>query len=211
MSWYMEIRASRYGFWFLMLAISLLSIPSAIVFAQSPEPPANGQEEVAYDEAEAHAINQMIMCPVCPAETIDQAQVPLARQMRQIVREMLAEGASREEILEFFAQRYGPDILAAPPKSGFNLIAWVFPVAGVAAALVVGVLVLRSMSARQPGGMATEPLTSPSGSGLETYLEMVDRELALDQPPKNDRDKNTSGPTSVNVTSQREEDQNDNG
>jgi hypothetical protein len=59
--------------------------------------------------------------------------------------------------------------------------------------------------------MATEPLTSPSGSGLETYLEMVDRELALDQPPKNDRDKNTSGPTSVNVTSQREEDQNDNG
>ena len=210
MSWYMEIRASRYGFWFLMLAISLLSIPSAIVFAQSPEPPANGQEEVAYDEAEAHAINQMIMCPVCPAETIDQAQVPLARQMRQIVREMLAEGASREEILEFFAQRYGPDILAAPPKSGFNLIAWVFPVAGVAAALVVGALVLRSMSARQPGGMATEPLTSPSGSGLETYLEMVDRELALDQPPKNDRDKNTSGPASVNVTSQREGEQNDN-
>jgi hypothetical protein len=123
---------------------------------------------------------------------------------------MLAAGASREEILDFFAQRYGPDILAAPPKSGFNLIAWVFPVAGVAAALVVGVLVLRSMSARQPGGMATEPLTSPSGNGLETYLEMVDRELALDQPPKNDRDKNTSGPASVNVTSQREGEQNDN-
>jgi cytochrome c-type biogenesis protein CcmH/NrfF len=207
----MEIHSFRLGFWVLILAIFLLSVPSAVVYSQSPEPPANGQEEQAYDEAEANAINQMIMCPVCPAETIDQAQVPLARQMRQIVREMLAEGASREEILDFFAQRYGQDVLAAPPKSGFNLIAWVFPVAGVAAALVAGVLVLWSMSVRKRGGTATEPMSSLSCSDLEAYLEMVDRDLALDQPAGDDRDKNTSGPASVNVTSQREGDQNNNG
>jgi cytochrome c-type biogenesis protein CcmH len=207
----MEIRPFHLRFWVLILAIFLLPVPSPVVYAQSPEPPANGQEESAYDEAESHAINQMIMCPVCPAETIDQAQVPIARQMRQIVREMLAEGASREEILDFFAQRYGQDILAAPPKSGFNLVAWVFPVAGVAAALVVGLLVLRSMSARKPDATAAEPLASPLDSGLDAYLEMVDRELALDQSAGTDREKNTSGPASVNVTSQWEGDQNDNG
>ena len=84
-----------------------------------------------YDEAEAQGIDEMLMCPVCPAESIDQAQVPLARQMRQRVREMLAEGASRQDILDYFADRYGQNVLASPPKSGFNLLAWVLPVIGV--------------------------------------------------------------------------------
>ena len=60
----------------------------------------------------------MLMCPVCPAETIDQAQVEISFQMRAVVREMLAEGRTREEILDYFVDRYGADILAAPPKVG---------------------------------------------------------------------------------------------
>ncbi len=102
-----------------------------------------------YDEAEAQAIDRQIMCPVCPAESIDQAQVPIARQMRQIVRDQLTQGASQAEILEFFAQRYGQDILASPPKSGFNLLAWIFPVVGMAGALIAGWLVIRSMATRR--------------------------------------------------------------
>ena len=112
-----------------------------------------------YDEAEAQAIDRQIMCPVCPAESIDQAQVPIARQMRQIVRDQLSQGASQAEILEFFAQRYGPDILASPPKSGFNLLAWIFPVVGMAGALIVGWLVIRSMAA--PRTFSRGPVVNP--------------------------------------------------
>jgi cytochrome c-type biogenesis protein CcmH len=137
------------------------------VEAQSSYPP--------YDEAEAQAIDRMLMCPVCPAETIDQAQVELARQMRQVVREMLVAGASREEILKFFVDRYGPDILAAPPKTGFNLLAWLFPAVGAVAALGTVWLVLRSMTARRGGEPAAEPQTE---ADLEPYLATVDRELA---------------------------------
>ena len=66
----------------------LLILLSAFIFvhplhAQSPE---QELSTVEYDEKEAYAIDGMIMCPVCPAETIDQAQVPLARQMKQIIR-----------------------------------------------------------------------------------------------------------------------------
>ena len=206
----MEIRLLPSSWWTLCLTVLILAVFSAPAYAQSPEPPVPEQGELAYDEAEAHAINQMIMCPVCPAETIDQAQVPLARQMRQIVREMLAQGASREEILDFFAQRYGQDILAAPPKSGFNLVAWIFPIVGVAAALIAGVLVLRSMVARQPDGIAAEPIARPSDSGLEEYVEMVDRELALGGHSPDGPDK-TAAPTSSNVEDRREESPHDNG
>ena len=82
-------------------------------------------------EAVAYSIDRSLICPVCPAETIDQAQVQLAKQMRALVREKLAEGWSREQILDLFVESYGEDVLASPPKSGFNLLVWVVPPVGV--------------------------------------------------------------------------------
>ena len=50
----------------------------------SPEPAFK-----AFSESQAQGIDRMIMCPVCPAETIDQAQVEISRQMRVMVRGLL--------------------------------------------------------------------------------------------------------------------------
>ncbi len=130
------------------------------------------------------------MCPVCPAETIDQAQVEISFQMRAVIREMLAEGRTREEILAYFVDRYGPSILAAPPKSGANLLAWILPIAGVAAGLVALILIIRAMSrsrnrptaapgsAPQPGPSGQQPPTDAPEPELSPYLEIVDRNLA---------------------------------
>ena len=159
--------------WLLLLVADINGM--GVAQAQAPDLPGGSGAELPYDEAEAQAIDRMIMCPVCPAESIDQAQVPIARQMRRVVREMLAQGANRQEILDFFAQRYGQEILASPPKSGINLVAWIFPLVVVAVALGAGLLVIRSMSARQ----ATEPSSTPrTDDELAPYLAMVDQELA---------------------------------
>ncbi len=142
--------------------------------------PASAQSP--YSEKEAQAIDRMLMCPVCPAETIDQAQVEISFQMRAVVREMLAEGRSRQEILDFFVERYGPDILAAPPKSGANLLAWVLPIAGVAAGLVGAYFVIRSMTARNRGrGTPGNSPVAGHDPHLGPYLEMVDRRLAAER------------------------------
>ena len=138
-------------------------------------------------EKEAQAIDRMIMCPVCPAETIDQAQVEISFQMRAVIREMLAEGRTREEILNYFVDRYGADILAAPPKTGVNLVAWILPIVGVAAALVGVFLVIRSMTGRQraapvpaPGGAtsASQPVETDIDAEMAPYLEIADRLIA---------------------------------
>ena len=133
-----------------------------------------------YDEAEAQAIDRMLMCPVCPAESIDQAQVPLAKQMRQRVREMLAAGASRQEVLDYFADRYGTNVLASPPKSGASLLAWILPVVGLAAALAAVLLVLRAMTGSRDT-VEVEPIPAESDEeDLQEYLAAVDRSLAID-------------------------------
>ena len=159
------------------LVVSLASID--LTHAQTPDDSPNAAKEV--DEAEAQAIDRMLMCPVCPAESIDQAQVPLARQMRQRVREMLAEGASRSEILDYFADRYGLDVLASPPKSGLNLLAWILPIVGVLAALAAGGLVIRAMTVRNGEGVSasSSPSLAVPDRELEPYLAAVDRRLAL--------------------------------
>ena len=126
-------------------------------------------------EERAQSIDQSLICPVCPGETIDQAQVELAKQMRATVREKLAEGQSKDEILQFFVDRYGQDVLAAPPKSGFNLVAWVVPPAAVTGAGVLLVLVIRNM--RKNGEMKQGVATLEEG--LEPYLARVDREIGI--------------------------------
>ena len=135
-------------------------------------------QDLPYDEEEAQSIDKMLICPVCPAETIDQAQVELSKQMRRIVREMLAQGADRDEILDFFVVRYGTEVLAAPPKSGTNLVAWLLPVIGVLAALAVVFAIMRSMASRGGAETVTEPAI---GDDLGPYLEAVDREMALSE------------------------------
>ena len=161
----------------LVIFVLALASPEAVAQAQETGSSSGPGQTAGYDEAEALSIDHMLMCPVCPAETIDQAQVELARQMRQVVREMLSQGASRDEILDFFVGNYGTDVLAAPPKSGFNLLAWILPATAVVAALAAGLLVIRSMTAR-----GVEPSVAAIGAeqDLAPYLEAVDRDLDLD-------------------------------
>ncbi len=154
----------------LLAAVIFLAVPS--VAAQSP-----GE----FSEKEAQTIDRMIMCPVCPAETIDQAQVEISFQMRDLVREMLADGMSRKEILDFFVARYGADILAAPPKSGANLLVWILPIVGVAVALAGVYFVIRSMTARG-GGQRPVSIGPDLDRSLDPYLEMVDRQLSINRP-----------------------------
>lgn len=131
-------------------------------------------------EAVAYSIDRSLICPVCPAETIDQAQVQLAKQMRALVREKLAEGWTREQILDLFVESYGEDVLASPPKSGFNLLVWVVPPAGIAGALALFATVVVAM--RRTNSRQTAVAGQPSDPELEPYLKAVDEELGLESP-----------------------------
>ena len=123
------------------------------------------------------------MCPVCPAESIDQAQVELARQMRQKVRELLAEGYTRQEVLGYFEERYGPKVLAAPPKRGAHIWAWALPIGSVLLGTAIGLAILRSMKRPRSGRNEANQAAGQQDDGdLQPYLEEVDRGLSLDDP-----------------------------
>ena len=109
-------------------------------------------------EAERRALelNKSVMCPVCPGESIDQSQNPLAAQMRAIVDDKLAEGWSEQEIKDFFVERYGPSVLLEPPSAGFGIAAWIVPPLAFALALASLLLTLRWMRRTAEDGDAGE-------------------------------------------------------
>jgi cytochrome c-type biogenesis protein CcmH/NrfF len=54
---------------------------------------------------------------------------PMALAMLKKIDTQVANGESDDAILKSFVQEYGPTVLIEPPKSGFNLTAWIMPIA----------------------------------------------------------------------------------
>src|SRR6266851_6825091 len=50
-----------------------------------------------------------------------------AKAMLKEVDQHVAKGETDEQILQAFAQQYGTQVYAEPPKSGFSLVAWILP------------------------------------------------------------------------------------
>ena len=96
-------------------------------------------------ERRSQELNKVIMCPVCPGESIDQSQNPLASQMRNIVADKLEQGWTEDQIKDFFVERYGPNVQLEPPREGFNLLVWVLPPVGGLGAIIAAYMVLRMM------------------------------------------------------------------
>ena len=90
-----------------------------------------------------------------------------------------SNGDTKSEIKTDLVRNYGEAILAAPPKHGFNLLAWVLPLAGIgAAALILGVAAWGWTRGRpDPGSLAVQ---SSNGQGpIDPELDRrVDEELA---------------------------------
>lgn len=92
------------------------------------------------------------------------------------LREQLKEGGSNTAILNWFSAKYGPTVLAAPIRGGFDNVAWITPmVVFVLATVGVGVLVV--LWKRRSGDGSGD---AGSGGGMtgrdDALLERIRRE-----------------------------------
>lgn len=184
----------------LLLALTFPLFDGVSVRAQTGDATGNdvspgftiGPDQDRAFEKRAQSLEKQLICPICPGETLDQSFVQISQDMKRILREKLQEGQNEGQIKEFFVARYGTSVLAAPPRTGFNLVTWIVPPIGIALGVVGLFFVMRQMrrGSVNPvagGVVAMVPVDSVDGE-LDDYLAEVDRDLAIDDSLDGDHD-----------------------
>lgn len=125
-----------------------------------------------------------LMSPYCPGRTLASCPSPQAAELVQWIALQESAGATREEVVEILVERFGEEILGAPPARGITLWAYVFPVVGFVVGGAIAFLVLRRIVAK-PGlpGAAGSPFDAPAAGAAPTPEEddlarLVDEDLA---------------------------------
>lgn len=79
-------------------------------------------------------IQDEVMCVICGTPLVN-AGGPQSDNQRDFIRERAAKCETKEEIKHALVAEYGPEVLAMPQKSGFDLTAYLVPLIALGAAL----------------------------------------------------------------------------
>jgi cytochrome c-type biogenesis protein CcmH len=118
----------------------------------------------------AAELESELVCQTCET-TLDMSDAPVARRMKGFIRARIAAGDTKSEIKAQLVDQFGSSVLAVPPRKGFDLIAWVLPLAGLAVGIVVvGALAWRWSRVRG-GGPPAEGEDEPLDPALERRID----------------------------------------
>ena len=145
----------RLGRFAILAAVMLVSAP---VLAVQPD-------EVMKDpalEARARSLSEELRCLVCQNQSIDDSDAPLARDIRILIRQRIAQGESNETVRAYLVSRYGDFILLKPPFKPETLLLWLSP------ALVLGAGLGAALFARRRAPRSTPALSAEEEARLSS-------------------------------------------
>jgi cytochrome c-type biogenesis protein CcmH len=144
----------------LVAALALVALAGAPSALASEEQPTRWELE------------QEVMCPDCNAP-LAQSNGRMAQQLVHYIEGRIAAGDTKSEIKDKLVAQFGESVLAAPPKSGFNLLAWLLPLVGAG----VGAAVLAVLARRWRHGKPESPEPGPSSNGRAALTPDLDRRV----------------------------------
>ena len=148
----------------------LVAIPSVLAFTLVINISAIAQGPTPTDD-DVNRIAKQLYCPVCESTPLDVCPTEACRQWREVIRTMLAEGKTEEQIKQHFVTQYGVRVLNVPPNP------WVTYAVPGAAILIGALMLLRGFQ------MWMKPLASVTGPvdaqpvDPNDYLARMEEEL----------------------------------
>jgi cytochrome c-type biogenesis protein CcmH len=123
-------------------------------------------------------IQTELMCPTCQGERLDISTAPAANRVRAYLRRAHAEGLSESQVKSELVAQFGQQVLAAPPRSGFGLVAWLAPIAAVLAGLVLAIWLARRWLRSRSTGSGAVDAAEPDPVRRAALEAQLDDELA---------------------------------
>jgi len=155
-------RLVRLRAWLVALALATAAVVPALAKEAAPE---------AADpalEARMQAVASELRCLVCQNQTIADSQADLAVDLRRQVREMLQQGRSEREIVDYMTARYGDFVLYRPPMKGTTMLLWYGPALLLVGGIAVLLLVLRRRSRLGADAFEPDPAGDDTGDTGDT-------------------------------------------
>ncbi|HEY1391195.1 MAG TPA: cytochrome c-type biogenesis protein [Ktedonobacterales bacterium] len=134
-------------------------------------------------------VARQIQCPVCNGESVADSPSLKASEMRAVIRQQLAEGRSEQQVLAYFSDVYGSDILESPPQQGFTSLIWIMPVLMLLAGIAAIVTIAREWQtqARVGGAKSGEHIEDATGDVAlsaeerQALTALLRKEVAADE------------------------------
>jgi cytochrome c-type biogenesis protein CcmH len=101
-----------------------------------------------------------VRCPTCNTP-LDVSNSPAAERMKLYIAERIDRGWDKGRIIDALVEEFGPGVRVVPPKSGFDLVAWLVPLGAVLAGLV-SIPILTRLWARRRRPVPAAPQTDLS-------------------------------------------------
>lgn len=116
-----------------LLVTLLFALLPAGISAQSAAPGASTDVAETQLDRDVRAVSAQLRCPVCQGLSLQDSPSELSQEMKDVVRQQLAEGRTPEEVKAYFVSKYGEWILMEPKPEGFNLAVYALPIIGLIA------------------------------------------------------------------------------
>ena len=72
-------------------------------------------------------IYKNLRCLVCQGQSVAGSNSDFAQTLKLVIKDLIDQGKSEQEIYKFLAEKYGDWILYNPPLNSKNIILWSFP------------------------------------------------------------------------------------
>ena len=118
-----------------------------------------------------------ILCDCgCHPQAVKDCACGRAAEMRDDIGAMIAKGSTSAQVIADYVAKNGEKILVAPKAEGFNLLAWVGPIAGLFVMAALMAVVLRrwrkspsSLTPAPAGPAADDPYAARLARELQEY------------------------------------------
>ena len=105
------------------------------------------------------------------------AELTFNEVARELIRQKLQQGQSKEDIIKYFVEVYGEQVLASPPKKGFYLTAWTLPLLVIMYSGLIVYLIIRLWLRRAPHLSEDICAKLPESNTDDVFKQRLEEEL----------------------------------
>lgn len=107
-------------------------------------------------ETRYQQLTSELRCVVCQNQAIADSNAELAQDMRDLIRQMILQGKTDQEITDFLVERYGDFVLYHPPWKATTYILWIGPLFLFLLALGMLMYFIRQQKQKVPPSLSEE-------------------------------------------------------